>query len=358
MSRSPCCLLFAGAAIVPAQAGELSPFACGVKPASRQAWRPRPGSLAALALEQLHQQRIVPAATVDITLGFTHHTNPPEADLLVSPDRGRVGHGGVDRDAVMTALVEQQADNLRDGLGTDATAVQLRVDEHVDACVTELGVVLLPVLNETRDHAIHLDREARRGRLVPREVLLRRVPPAPYLGSVVDTQQLCLITLGERAKCHHVTPHLPARQLQHLDAIAIGCVRKKHTNGSRNARAGAREPAGSRICHAWLVPSVNVESVQAMYDAWERDERPGPAELLDPEIEYVNPTGAVEPGTRRGLADFVRAVEKTYEGWDVRKMQLERLKEAGDRGGALVHYTARGRGSGVELEGRFATHPL
>src|SRR6266702_545136 len=90
-------------------------------------WRPRPGSLAALAVEQLHQQRIVPAATVDITLGFTHHTNPPEADLLVSPDRGRVGHGGVDRDAVMTALVEQQADNLRDGLGTDATAVQLRV---------------------------------------------------------------------------------------------------------------------------------------------------------------------------------------------------------------------------------------
>jgi ketosteroid isomerase-like protein len=89
-----------------------------------------------------------------------------------------------------------------------------------------------------------------------------------------------------------------------------------------------------------------------MYDAWERDERPGPAELLDPEIEYVNPTGAVEPGTRRGLADFVRAIEKTYEGWDMWKMQLERLEEAGDRGGALVHYTARGRGSGVELEGR------
>ena len=99
------------------------------------------------------------------------------------------------------------------------------------------------------------------------------------------------------------------------------------------------------------MPSVNVEIVQAMYDALERGERPGPAELLDPEIEYVNPTGAVEPGTRRGLADFVRAVEKTYEGWDMWKMQLERLEEAGDRGGAVVHYTARGRGSGVELEG-------
>ena len=65
---------------------------------------------------------------------------------------------------------------------------------------------------------------------------------------------------------------------------------------------------------------MNVEIVQAMYDAWERGERPGPAELLDPEIEYVNLTGAVEPATRRGLADFVRAVEKAYEGWDMWKV--------------------------------------
>jgi ketosteroid isomerase-like protein len=97
---------------------------------------------------------------------------------------------------------------------------------------------------------------------------------------------------------------------------------------------------------------VNVEIVQAIYDAWERGERPGPAELLDPEIEYVNPAGAVEPGTRRGLASFARAVERTREGWDAWDMQLERLEEAGDRAAALVHYRARGRGSGIELEGR------
>ncbi|TMK97828.1 MAG: DUF4440 domain-containing protein [Actinobacteria bacterium] len=103
---------------------------------------------------------------------------------------------------------------------------------------------------------------------------------------------------------------------------------------------------------AWSVPSANVEIVRAIYDAWARGERPGPTELLDPQIEYVNPAGAIEPGTRRGLAAFAAAVEKTDEGWEAWEMELERLHAAGDRIAALVRYRARGRGSGVELEGR------
>ena len=37
-------------------------------------------------------------------------------------------------------------------------------------------------------------------------------------------------------------------------------------------------------------------------------------ELMDPEIEYVNPAGAVEPGTRRGRAAFSRAVLSAGQG--------------------------------------------
>jgi len=97
---------------------------------------------------------------------------------------------------------------------------------------------------------------------------------------------------------------------------------------------------------------LNAEVVQAIYDAWAREERPGPVELLDAQIEYVNPAGALEPGTRRGLSGFADAVEKTYEGWDAWEMKLERLHVAGDRVAVVVQYRARGRGSGVELEGR------
>ncbi len=95
-----------------------------------------------------------------------------------------------------------------------------------------------------------------------------------------------------------------------------------------------------------------VEVVRSFYDAWARDEFPGPFELMDTEIEYVNPTGAVEPGTRRGIAAFARAVEKVVEGWETWQMEPEEFRAVGDQVAVVVRYRARGRGSGVEVEGR------
>src|SRR3954451_11676343 len=96
----------------------------------------------------------------------------------------------------------------------------------------------------------------------------------------------------------------------------------------------------------------NVEIVRSFYDAWARDELPGPIELMDPEIEYVNPTGAVEPGTRRGLDAFIRAGGKVYEGWEAWEMEPEQFRAAGDQVAVVVRYRAKGRGSGVEVQGR------
>jgi ketosteroid isomerase-like protein len=67
---------------------------------------------------------------------------------------------------------------------------------------------------------------------------------------------------------------------------------------------------------------ANVEIVRAIYAAWNREQFPGPLELLDPDIEYVNPPDAVEPGTRRGLEEFERATAKTMEGWETWDMGL------------------------------------
>ena len=96
----------------------------------------------------------------------------------------------------------------------------------------------------------------------------------------------------------------------------------------------------------------NVEVVRRFYDAWARDEFPGPVELMDPEIEYVNPAGAVEPGTRRGRAAFSRAVEKLFEGWETWQAKPEQFTAAGDQVAVVLSYRARGRGSGLEVEGR------
>jgi ketosteroid isomerase-like protein len=96
----------------------------------------------------------------------------------------------------------------------------------------------------------------------------------------------------------------------------------------------------------------NVEIVRSFYDAWARDEFPGPIELMDSEIEYVNPAGAVEPGTRHGLTAFSRAVEKVFEGWETWQMDPEEFRVVENQVAVVVRYPARGRGSGIEVEGR------
>lgn len=91
--------------------------------------------------------------------------------------------------------------------------------------------------------------------------------------------------------------------------------------------------------------------VREIYASWGRGEIPGPPGLLDDRVEYVNPAGAVEPGTRRGLAEFAQAVEKTFESWEVWDARPERMSVRGERVAVLVRYHARGRGSGIEIDG-------
>jgi ketosteroid isomerase-like protein len=73
---------------------------------------------------------------------------------------------------------------------------------------------------------------------------------------------------------------------------------------------------------------------------------------MDPEIEYVNPAGAVEPGTRRGIGAFTTAVEGVLEGWETWAVEPEQFTAVGDQVAVVVGYRARGRASGVEVEGR------
>jgi ketosteroid isomerase-like protein len=96
----------------------------------------------------------------------------------------------------------------------------------------------------------------------------------------------------------------------------------------------------------------NVEIVRSFYRAWAHDDLPGPAELMDPEIEYVNPAKAVEPGTRRGVAAFAEAVQRTFDGWESWQAEPERLMASGDQVAVVVRYRGRGRVSGVEVVGR------
>jgi ketosteroid isomerase-like protein len=90
----------------------------------------------------------------------------------------------------------------------------------------------------------------------------------------------------------------------------------------------------------------NVDLVRGIYDLWARGE--SPRDLIAEDMEYVNPSYAVEPGTRRGRKSL-SVVRDTYADFAVK---VERFIDAGgDEVVVLARYTASGSGSGVPLEG-------
>ena len=89
----------------------------------------------------------------------------------------------------------------------------------------------------------------------------------------------------------------------------------------------------------------NVEVVREIHERWERGE--SVRELIAEDLEYVNPSYAVEPGTRFGR-DAFGAVRDTYPDF---LLHVHRYVDAGDDVVVLGRYTASGGTSGIELEG-------
>jgi ketosteroid isomerase-like protein len=96
----------------------------------------------------------------------------------------------------------------------------------------------------------------------------------------------------------------------------------------------------------------NVEVVRRIYASWAPGSSPAESNLLHPDIEWVNPSDALEPGTRAGIEAFSSITEELYDTIGDFRMDVERLIDAGGR--VVVIATMRGRGgaSGVEIERR------
>jgi uncharacterized protein len=100
------------------------------------------------------------------------------------------------------------------------------------------------------------------------------------------------------------------------------------------------------------VSRENVEIVRRIYASWVPGSSPASTNLLHPKIEWVNPSDAVEPGTRTGIEAFTSITEDLDETIGGLRMEVERLIDAGSR--VVVIATMRGRGgaSGVDVERR------
>jgi ketosteroid isomerase-like protein len=91
---------------------------------------------------------------------------------------------------------------------------------------------------------------------------------------------------------------------------------------------------------------ANVELVRRIYDAWGRKE--STRALVSADLEYVNPSYAVEPGIRRGRKSL-RLVRDTYEDFEI---DVETILDAGDETVVvLAQFSASGSASGVPVAG-------
>ena len=90
----------------------------------------------------------------------------------------------------------------------------------------------------------------------------------------------------------------------------------------------------------------NVALIRRIYDAWGREE--SARDYIADDVEYVNPSYAVEPGIRYGRRSFA-VVRETYGDF---KLEPMRFIDAGeDEVVVLAYYTGSGAGSGVPVSG-------
>jgi ketosteroid isomerase-like protein len=75
----------------------------------------------------------------------------------------------------------------------------------------------------------------------------------------------------------------------------------------------------------------NVEIAHRVLEAWNRRDAEAILELADPEIEYVNPPEAVEPGTRQGHEGLVAVLRSQWDFLvDGAQVEIERTYDRGD----------------------------
>jgi ketosteroid isomerase-like protein len=98
------------------------------------------------------------------------------------------------------------------------------------------------------------------------------------------------------------------------------------------------------------VSQKNVEIVRRIYEegSIDRDQERF-LELVTPDVEYVNPPEAVDPGVRRGPAEVMQAFRNSSEFFDSTRTELHELFDCGDAVVAAITFRTRSRGSQSEV---------
>jgi len=96
------------------------------------------------------------------------------------------------------------------------------------------------------------------------------------------------------------------------------------------------------------------EKIKALYAAAVREDVEGVVALLHPEYEFYPEADAPMGPAYRGHEGARGYFEEIFDAWEVLDLAVERVIDAGDDVVALFEMRNRGRGSGVELNARWA----
>ena len=100
--------------------------------------------------------------------------------------------------------------------------------------------------------------------------------------------------------------------------------------------------------------SENVEILRHAYEALNRGEIDTALSVLEPDAEWQEHSELPEAGSYRGR-DAIRTFLISFlDSWAEFRQETEELIDAGERVAVLLRTGAKGKGSGIEVEGRYA----
>jgi ketosteroid isomerase-like protein len=97
----------------------------------------------------------------------------------------------------------------------------------------------------------------------------------------------------------------------------------------------------------------DVEIVRAAFDAWNTEGIDAFARFVADDIEWIEVGGRLDRPRSMGWETLRVGLESLYETWEYYRLEPEALREADGRVVAVLREVARGRTSGVEVEGEW-----
>jgi ketosteroid isomerase-like protein len=97
-----------------------------------------------------------------------------------------------------------------------------------------------------------------------------------------------------------------------------------------------------------------IDAVRASYDALNHGDIDATVDALAPDVEWHESPALPDAGVYTGREVVRGFLEHFLESWQEFHQEIEEVIVEGDRVALLINLTARGRGSGAEVDARYA----